>query len=331
MPPKKQQEHWMNYKHLNFEQRVAINAYLKIGLALCQIANHIGVHKATVSRELQRNMGFKGYRSRQAQQKTDARRGMAVKQVRFTPAVKALVEFYLKQDWSPEQISGYLKLRENIHISHETIYHHVWADKRAGGTLYRHLRWSQKKKRKRYGSNDRRGQIPNRVSIDERPAVVDQKIRLGDWELDTIIGANHQGVLVSAVERKSKLTCLKRVSQKAADLVAQAVIQKLSAFKDKVITITLDNGKEFALHQQLAANLDAAIYFAHPYRSWERGLNENTNGLIRQYFPKNYDFRSITAQDILFVEERLNNRPRKSLNFQTPNEIFFNSAVALGT
>ncbi len=321
----------MSYKHLTFEQRVAIKAYLKIGLALCQIAQQIGVHKATVSRELQRNTGFKGYRPQQAQQKSEARRFRAAKHVRFTMAVKQRVEFYLQQDWSPEQISGYLKLREHIHISHETIYQHVWADKRAGGTLYHHLRWSQKKKRKRYGSKDRRGQIPNRISIEERPAVVDQKARRGDWELDTIIGKNHQGALVSAVERKSQLTCLKHVTNKTADVVSAAITQKLGAFKHQVHTLTVDNGKEFALHQQMAAELDAAVYFAHPYRSWERGLNENTNGLIRQYFPKNYDFRLITDEDILFVENRLNNRPRKSLNFKTPNEIFFNSSVALGT
>jgi IS30 family transposase len=321
----------MSYQQLTFEQRVAIHAYLKIGLARYQIAQQIGVHKATISRELQRNTGGRGYRPQQAQQQAEARRFRAAKAIRFTDAVKERVEFYLQQDWSPEQISGYLKRREHLAISHETIYQQVWADKRAGGTLYRHLRWSQKKRRKRYGSRDRRGQIPNRVSIDERPAVVAQKVRLGDWELDTVIGANHQGILVSAVERKSKWTCLQRVSHKAAELVAQAVIQKLSAVKDQVLTITLDNGKEFAGHQRLAAALDAAVYFAHPYRSWERGLNENTNGLIRQYFPKNYDFRSITDQDIWFVEERLNNRPRKSLNFQTPNEIFFNSSVAPGT
>lgn len=321
----------MHYKQLTFEHRVAIKAYLKIGLKRYQIAQQIGVHPTTVSRELKRNTGAKGYRPRQAQLKTAARRLLAAKQVRFTPAVKQRVEFYLQQDWSPEQISGYLKLREHVHISHETIYQHVWAEKRAGGSLYRHLRWSQKKNRKRYGRNDRRGQIPNRVSIDARPAVVAQKARLGDWEGDTIIGKNHQGALVSVVERKSLLTCLNRVPQKTAAWVTAAITQKLGSFKDQVHTLTVDNGKEFALHQQLAAELDAEIYFAHPYRSWERGLNENINGLIRQYFPKNYDFRLITDEDLLFVENRLNNRPRKSLNFQTPNEIFFNSSVALGT
>jgi len=321
----------MSYKQLTYEQRVEIKSCLKLGLKLCQIAQHIGVHKATVSRELKRNSGSKGYRPRQAQVKTVARRFMATKHVRFTLTVKKRVEFYLQQDWSPEQISGYLQLRENIHISHETIYQYVWADKRAGGTFYRHLRWCHKKKRKRYGSKDRRGQIPNRVSIDERPVVVAQKARIGDWEADTIIGKNHQGALVSAVERKSQLTRLKRVPIKTAELVSEAIADKLGAVKDKVHTLTVDNGKEFTLHQKIATKLDAQVYFAHPYRSWERGLNENINGLIRQYFPKNYDFRLITDEDILFVENRLNNRPRKSLTFYTPNEIFFNLSVALGT
>ncbi len=259
------------------------------------------------------------------------RRLTAVKHQRFTTAVKERVEFYLNQDWSPEQITGYLKLHEDIHISHERIYQHVWADKRAGGTLYRHLRWSQKKKCKRYGRHDRRGQIPNRVSIDDRPAVVTQKDRLGDWELDTIIGHHHQGAVVSCVERKSRFTCLKKVSHKTAELVTAAITKKLGAFKEKVLTLTVDNGKEFTQHQQLTTTLEAQVYFAHPYCSWEHGLNENTNGLIRQYFPKNFDFRAITDADIALIEHRLNNRPRKSLNFQTPNEIFFNSAVALGT
>lgn len=321
----------MSYHQITFEQRNELKAYLQIGLKLCHIATGLGVHKATVSRELQRNTGLKGYRPQQAQQKTADRRLGAAKHRHLTPAVKERVEFYLQQDWSPEQIAGYLKLRENIQISHETIYQHVWADKRAEGMLYRHLRWSPKKNRKRYGRNDRRGQLQNRVSIDERPAVVAQKARLGDWERDTISGKNHHGAVVSCVERKSKFTCLKQVLHKTAALVTAAITQRLGTFKEKVQTMTVDNGKEFSWHQQLATALEAQVYFAHPYCAWERGLNENTNGLIRQYFPKNYDLRSVTAADILFVENRLNNRPRKSLNFQTPNEIFFNSAVALGT
>jgi len=321
----------MDYKQLSFEQRAQLKAYLIIGLKLNTIAKLLSVHKSTISREIKRNTGFRSYRPKKAQDLANTRRRNAPKNVRFTDTVKERVIFYLNQDWSPEQISGYLAIRENIHISHETIYQFIWADKQVSGDLWRHLRHSGKKRKKRYGKNDRRGQIKERVSIDERPEVVNNKERIGDWECDTIIGKNHHGVLVSAVERKSQFTCIKGVPNKTADLVTEAITHKLGAFKDKVHTLTVDNGKEFALHQQIVAELDAQVYFAHPYRSWERGLNENMNGLIRQYFPKNYDFRLITDEDILFVENRLNNRPRKSLNFQTPDEIFLNSSVALGT
>ena len=321
----------MSYRQLTLEQRFQIYAYLKIGLAKTLIAALIGVHKSTISRELKRNMGQRGYRPQQAQEKTKTRRLNAPKHVRFTDAVKEQVEFFLRQDWSPEQVSGYLVREEQIHISHETIYQHIWTDKRAGGNLYQHLRWSQKKKRKRYGSRDRRGQIPDRVSIDQRPEIVNEKERLGDWEIDTLIGKNHQGALVSAVERKSQFTRLKYVPQRTAELVTQAIRELLLPLETKVLTITVDNGKEFAFHQTIAQVLQADVYFAHPYRAWERGLNEHINGLIRQYFPKNYDFTLITEQDILFVEHRVNNRPRKSLNFKPPSHIFLNSSVALGT
>lgn len=321
----------MKYKQLTYEERVKIYAYIQLGILIAKIANLIGVHKSTIYRELKRNTGLRGYRPKQAQQKADLRRENAPKNIRFTETVKERVNFYLEQDWSPEQISGRLALEEDINISHETMYQYIWADKRAGGVLYKHLRGSRKKKKKRYGKTDRRGQIKDRVSINERPEVVDNKERIGDWEIDTIIGANHKGALVSAVERKSQLTCIEYVHHKEADLVTKAIIKMLNPFEGKVFTITLDNGKEFALHKTIAKELKAKVYFAHPYHSWERGLNENTNGLIRQYFPKKYDFRNITKQDTAFVENRLNNRPRKSLNFMKPIEIFLNNSVALGT
>jgi len=321
----------MRYKQLTFEQRVEIRAYLKLGLARYQIAQQIGVHKSTVSREVRRNSGLKGYRPHQAQQLARWRRKNTAKKIRFTEAVKQQVIHYLHCDWSPEQIAGYLALHEDLHISHEAIYQFIWTDKRAGGDLWKHLRQSRKKSKKRYGKNDRRGQIKDRVSIEERPAIVNNKERIGDWELDTIIGTNHQGVLVAAVERKSKFSCIEYVPSKNANLVAQAVIDRLLPFTGRVFTITVDNGKEFAFHKTITEKLGATIYFAHPYRSWERGLNENTNGLIRQYFPKKHDFKTITKNDVVAVENRLNNRPRKMLNFKKPQEIFLTSLVALGT
>jgi IS30 family transposase len=191
---------------------------------------------------------------------------------------------------------------------------------------------SQKKRRKRYGRHSRRGQIPNRTSIEQRPAIVARKSRLGDWEADTIMGARHRGAILSCTERKSKLTLLGKLETKQAREVERAFNQLLSPCAERVHTLTVDNGKEFWQHQAIAAALQTRIYFAHPYASWERGLNENTNGLIRQYFPKKYDFTRITHQDVQQVAARLNNRPRKTLGFKTPNEVFFkHQLVALPT
>lgn len=229
----------------------------------------------------------------------------------------------MKENWSPEQISGYAKRHKLFSISHERIYQFILADKEKGGTLYRHLRHQHKKYRKRYGSpNNRQGPIKNRVMIDERPKIVDKEKRLGDWEIDTIIGKEHQKAIVTLVERVSKKTLIGQVGTKKSDFVTEQIIQLLNEIKAYVLTITADNGSEFAQHETIAKALDANVYFAHPYHSWERGLNENTNGLIRQYIPKGKDFAQVTDADIIAIQEKLNNRPRKSLAFATPNEVF---------
>jgi IS30 family transposase len=234
-----------------------------------------------------------------------------------------------QQQWSPAQISGRLALEHQATVSHERIYQYIYADKRAGGLLHRNLR-SHKQRRKRYGSYDRRGHLPERRSIDERPAVVDRKGRVGDWEADTIIGQHHQQAIVSLVKRKSKFVRLAKVARNTAELVAHALTTQLASLTVK--TITSDNGREFARHQDIAAHLSADFYFAHPYSAWERGVNENTNGLVRQYFPKKSEFSKITDKQLNQVVERLNNRPRKTLGYKTPNEVFFKlPLVALTT
>lgn len=313
----------MFYKQLTLVERYKIKALLQAGSSKNQIADILGVHRSTIYRELKRNKSEVSYNPESAQNRTDDRRRNARKAVRFTVDLKERIESRLRLDMSPEQVSGRLKREEGIRISHETIYKHVWADKAVGGTLYKHLRWSGKKKRKRYGKKDHRGQIPDRVSIDKRPEIVDTKERWGDWEVDTMIGKNHKGVLVTAVERKAKYTCIGHAPNKTAELVSKALIDMLTPIQDQVLTITVDNGKEFSMHKVIAKALEADLYFAHPYRSWERGLNENTNGLIRQYFPKKTSFENIKEQDIQFVEKRLNQRPRKSLEYKTPKECFF--------
>jgi IS30 family transposase len=321
----------MRYKQLTQEERYQISALLKAGHAQSEIAMILNRDKSTISRELRRNTGLRGYRPKQAQRLAAERRQSKI-QPRITDAVWVSVERLLRQDWSPEQISLWLKAEKQIVISHEWIYQYVLQDKHFGGELYRHLR-CQKQRRKRYGSYNRRGQIVDRVSIDDRPAIVDRRSRIGDWELDTIIGKNHQQAIVSLSERKSRFTLIHKVERKTAQCVSRAIIKLLKPFSDRVITLTSDNGKEFAEHKKIADKLNAKFYFAHPYASWERGLNENTNGLIRQYFPKGSDFTNITQKEINQVMRKLNNRPRKCLGIKTPNQVFLgiNPSVALAS
>jgi IS30 family transposase len=311
----------MSYTQLTQEQRYQIYACIKADWTQLAIAAEIGVHPSTISRELSRNRGGRGYRPKQAQEKA-AERKLKHLNIRIEPQTWTLIESNLRQDWSPEQVSGWLKGERQVDVSHERIYQYIYADKARGGDLHRHLR-CRKKRRKRYGSYDRRGQIKNRRRIETRPAIVETKGRLGDWEADTIIGSQHREAIVSVVERKSKLCLLKKVTRKTAEAVEQALAALLEPVQEKCHTITSDNGREFANHQGIAARLQAGFYFAHAYASWERGLNENTNGLVRQYFPKKSDFSKITDKDIQQVMERLNNRPRKTLGYKTPNQVFF--------
>ena len=323
------------YRQLTQGQRYQIRVLLLARLSQTEMANIIGVHKSTISREIKRNSGCKSYRPRQAHQKALERRFAIPKRIKMTPAMIELITHYINLDFSPEQVSGYLYRMYKIKISHETIYKYIWADQKNGGDLYKHLRQPNHKYRKRYGSKTRHSRIKDQVSIDLRPDIVDTRSRIGDWELDTVTGKNSKGFLITAVERKSKLTLIKRVADKQSDRMANAIVNLLRPYMDRILTITFDNGLEFARHKKIAKKLKADVYFAHPYHSWERGLNENTNGLIRQYFPRKMDFRNIDNESIELVTERLNNRPRKTLGFYTPNDAFLkytnNNAVALMT
>jgi len=316
------------YKQLTSEQRYQISALKKIGYGPTEIAKELEVHKSSISRELSRNMGERGYRPKQANEKAFERRTNATTRKRISAEIWEVVKEKLRQDWSPEQVSGWLKKRQEIRISHEWIYQYILTEKQAGGDLYTHLR-QHGKRRKRYGQYDRRGKLPNRVSIEERPQMVGQRERLGDWEVDTLVGKGHRGALVSLVERKSRYTLLQPVTQRLANLVADATISLLQPFTDLVHTITGDNGKEFAEHVRIAETLKANFYFAHPYSAWERGTNENTNGLVRQYFPKKTDFSKVARSETKVAVDRLNHRPRKCLDFKSPFEVFFDQSVAL--
>jgi len=314
------------YAQLTQAQRYQIYALKQTGHSPLEIAAVISVHKSTVSRELKRNRGKCGYRPQQAHGLAMERRQKAIP--RITAETWAVVKRLLRQDWSPEQISGRLKKEQRVCISPEWIYQYVLKDKRAGGDLYRHLR-CQKKRRKRYGTYDRRGKLPNCRSIEERPAIVNSRRRLGDWEADTMIGKRSKQAIVTLTERKSRFTLLGKVAQRTAQAVQNQIHRLLLPVADKVHTLTSDHGKEFAYHEQIAEMLQLEFYFAHPYAAWERGTNENTNGLLRQYFPKKHDFQSVSNKEIEQAMSSLNFRPRKSLRFKTPFEVFYQSSVAL--
>lgn len=324
-----------SYKQLTQEQRYQIYAFKKAGWSQVAIAQEVAVHKSTISRELRRNGGQRGYRPKQAQARATARQQQRAARPRITPATWELVAAKLQEQWSPEQIAGRLRrTRSPLSgcVSHERIYQYIYADKRAGGVLHTHLR-SQKQRRKRYGSGrSRRGQIAGRVSISERPALVERRARLGDWEGDTIVGQGHQQAIVSLTERFSRFTLLHKVARATAPAVSAAIREQLGPLAEWVHTLTSDNGQEFAAHQEIAVALQADYYFAHPYASWERGLNENTNGLVRQYCPKKSDFSHLDQDAMQAIAHRLNHRPRKTLDYRTPFEVFFQQqTVALTT
>jgi len=309
-------------KHLTVEERYEIWAMMQQGLKQKEIALAIGKDKSVVSRELKRNCDNRNreYRADLAQRKYESRQKNKPKHIRFTEEVKQYVEECLAKDFSPEQISGRAVVEGRECVSHERIYQYVWKDKKAGGDLYTHLRHKGRRYRKRGNAKDSRGIIKDRVDISQRPEIVDQKQRLGDLEIDTMIGQNHKGALLTINDRVSSYVIIEKLNGKDAKELALKVIERLSSYKKRIHTITSDNGKEFAEHKMISSELKVDFFFAKPYHSWERGANENTNGLIRQYFPKKTSFENLSDQDIKRVEDILNNRPRKKLNFLTPNE-----------
>lgn len=311
-------------KHLSYEQRCQLEVLHRIGFSQASIAEQIGVSQATVSRELSRNAGEAAYSGCDAQALAQARRTAASAVPRkLTPELVALIERKLRREQlSPQQISGWMARTQPTWVSHECIYRHIWANKQAGGKLFRQLRRRGKRYNKRANKLAGRGILAGRVDISLRPSIVAERLRIGDWEADTMVGAARKGAILSLVERKSKYTLLHKLDTATAALTAQAMIRKLAPYRAQVHTITADNGKEFANHQQIASKLIAGFYFATPYHAWERGLNENTNGLIRQYFPKGSNFAAITPKRLARVQKLLNSRPRKTLGYKSPNEVF---------
>ena len=308
----------MRYHQLTEGQRYQIACLHDHGLSQAMIARKVGVHPSTISRELRRNRCAQGYQPAETHQSATLRRCSSSK-YRVPEDTLIFVTMALAADWSPEQISSVCR-RIGCPVSHEWIYRYVAQDKANGGKLFRHLRQGHKRYRK--GQNAKRCVIPNPVSIDERPAIVDSRSRLGDWEVDTVSGKQGSGAIVTLAERKSRLYLVQYVPAKTAAAVADAIICMLEPYKAHVHTITADNGSEFVEHERVAKVLNAQFYFAHPYSAWERGLNENSNGLLRQYVPKGSDLSQLSPDELSAFERRLNLRPRKCLDFRQPQIVF---------
>ncbi len=289
-----------------------------------EIALALNKDKSSVSRELKRNSDTKDglYKPELANEKYLTRLKNKPKNIKFTDEVKDFVVLKLNDEYSPEQIAGRAKLDKITCVSHERIYQFIWSDKKNGGMLYKKLRRNGRKYRKRGNLKDKRGIIKDRIGIEYRPKIVDDKTRFGDLEIDTMIGKNHKGAIITINDRVTSLVWMRKLAGKEAKALASITINTLTPLKDLLYTITADNGKEFALHKTIKQDLGVDFFFARPYHSWERGANENINGLIRQYFPKGSSFDNISELDIKRVQNKLNNRPRKKLGFLSPIEFF---------
>ena len=311
------------YIQLTIKERYTIEYLMQEGKTQFYIAEKLGRNKSTISRELRRNKIKDAKYRAEAAETAKNERCKRERFRNFTDFTKSIIEKKLMIHWTPEQISAELKNKHNIHTSHELIYQYLAFDRQEGGTLYMYLPHRGEKYKKRNLKTSRKiwKKAKKRRSIDDRPAIVNKNIEIGHWEGDTVESKGHQGGIGTFVDRKSKFLIIRRVKDKTSLAMKNAIVGAFKACPNIVKTMTLDNGTEFALHDQIEKELQTKVYFTHPYSPWERGLNENTNGLIRRFFPKGTDFSKVTDEELLNVQNLINERPRKSLNYKTPKEV----------
>ncbi len=329
-PSAKKRDTSLNYQHLSQQERYTITALLKTGLSYASIGREINRDKSTISRELSRNRRPTGrYDASVAHSYNTARRRRTRRGTHFTKDQWQIVLSLIKSDYSPEQASNIIKAFFGFTISHETIYLYLLYDKKKGGTIYKHLRIVPKRRRKRYNSHDSRGRLAGKRMIQDRPAEIDLRASIGHWEGDTVIGSDRHHCIVTLVERKTGFLIIKKIRARTVEEVNKACIAAIREHGMKFISITFDNGTEFHGYKQLEALFPITCYFANPYHSWERGTNENTNGLIRQYIPKKSCMKPITQADCDRIAYKLNTRPRKRLGFKTPYEVYYETESPL--
>ena len=315
----------MKYKQITLKERYTIDTLRKQGNTITEIAAFLNRHRTTIWRELNRNRSpsHGAYEPDRADARCRKRRSRSRRNASITEEDYAIVRRFLKLDWSPEQISGTLKKLGILSISHESIYRYVWLDMASGGSLWSHLRQSSKQRRKRYKAYDSRGRLANKRMISERPAYVESRKTIGHWEIDTVHGRGSNHCIVTIVERKSGFLIIGKLKNKSTRELNQRVAILIDRFPGQFKTITADNGTEFHQYEKLEEATGTKFYFATPHHSWERGTNENTNGLIRQYLPKNSSMFYLTQAECNAIANKINDRPRKRLDYSTPKEVFY--------
>jgi IS30 family transposase len=313
----------MTYRQLTSEERYMLAALRRQGLNQSEIARTMGRHRSTVCREVRRNSTRADghYRAFTAQERTNGRRSRSRRNSHFTAEDFALIDELLRRQWSPEQVAGHLRRTGQLAISHETIYRHVWRDKRQGGLLHTHLRGARKRRRKRYGAYDSRGRLAGKRLISERPPEVEARRQVGHWEADTVMGAGSRDCIATLVERKTGLVLIGKLSDRTARVLSRR-LTRLIRGAGHVETVTADNGTESHDYQRIEGLTGATFFFARPYHSWERGSNENANGLVRQYLPKGASMAGLSQHQCNAIARKLNTRPRKRLGFRTPLECY---------
>ena len=315
----------MSYRQITYVERYTLGVLRRQGLAPAAIARVLGRHRSTIGREVRRNRARSDgtYRPQLADWYARGRRSRSRRNRRFSPADWERVAALVREDWSPEQVAGWLHRQGRLEISHETIYRYIWVDKRQGGRLYTHLRGARKRRRKRYGHYDSRGRLAGKRPITARPAAAEARTRVGHWEADTILGAGQSGPCVlSLVERKTGYVVLGKLRKRTMAEVNRRAIRLIRRQQRPVRTITADNGTEFHSYAAIEHATTARFYFATPHHAWERGTNENTNGLLRQYLPKRQSMAHLTQHDCNRLAAKLNRRPRKRLGYRTPEECY---------
>ncbi len=313
----------MMYRQITFAERYTLGVLRRDGLSPAAIARTLGRHRSTILREVQRNCAHSDgtYRPPLADWYARSRRSRSRRNRQVSGADLQRIRTLLTEHWSPEQVAGRLRLEGRLQISHETIYRYIWADKAAGGMLYTHLRGARKQRRKRYGRYDSRGRVAGKRPITARPAVVDARRQLGHWEADTVVGPGRPCIL-SLVERKTGYVVIGQLHARTTAAVNRRATELIRAQRHPVRTITADNGTEFHDYPAIERATGTRFYFATPHHAWERGTNENTNGLIRQYLPKRRSMATLTQEDCDRIAAQLNRRPRKRLGYRTPEECY---------